>query len=274
MDCKLFLPADEKEALTAYLVSLYQGVFTAEAIDAHVENHVGTAFAGYTTQVIRPRLHDGARVLDIGCGFGSCVLAAREAGLDAFGVEIAEFEVEFARKRLHNLRPTDDPTQVYLCGDARKLDLAPESVDAITFWNVLEHIDDWQSVMEAGVRYLRPGGLVFIICPNYMAWRLEAHYHVPWKPAFLLSRNKAAEYLRSLGREPAYFENCIFYRTNWEVQRTLRNHELVLLDLGTCQSRALSVKNIFSMARHPRRWVNYYNPFRPSVEIAARKKIA
>ena len=274
MDCKLLLPATEKEELIAYLVGLYQGVFTTEAIAAHVDNHVGYAFADYTTQVIRPRLHDGARVLDIGSGFGSCVLAAREAGLDAFGVEIAEFEVEFARRRLQHLRPQDDASTVYVCGDARELDLAPESVDAITFWNVVEHIENWQSVVQAGVRYLRPGGLVFVICPNYMAWRQEAHYHVPWKPAFLLSREKGSEYLRSLGRNPAYFENCIFYRTNWEVQRELRRLGLELLDLGTCQSRAVSLKNIFSMARYAERWLRYYNPFKHSVEIAARKRLA
>ncbi len=138
-----------RQTLEAYLSELYEGVFSAEAISAHLENHIGFAFAEYAIQVIRPQLFEGAKVLDIGCGFGSCVLAARNEGLDAIGVEIAPFEVDFARSRLRKVRPKDDPNAVYLCGDARKLNFAPESFDAVTFWNVIEHIEHWDSVMDA-----------------------------------------------------------------------------------------------------------------------------
>lgn len=266
-----FLPEGVRNTLVTYLTSLYEGVFTPEAIGAHLENHIGAAFAEYTTQVIGPRLLKGARVLDIGSGFGSCVLAARNAGLDAIGVEIAPFEVEFARRRLRQIRPQDKPEAVYLCGDARKLDLAPESLDAVTLWNVIEHIADWDSVMDAAARYLKPGGLVFIICPNYMAWRDEAHYHVPWKPAFLMPRDKAAAYLRSLGRNPAYFENSIFYRTNWEVLRKLRSLGFEIMELGTLETRTLSVARLPAMLRHPLKYLRFYNPCKHSVELAARK---
>lgn len=268
---KHFLTADTQASLVSYLTKLYEGVFTPEAISGHLENHIGSAFAEYTTQVIAPRLPKGARVLDIGSGFGSCVLAAREAGLDAQGVEIAEFEVHFARQRLAQLRPQDDPQHVYLCGDARHLDLAPESFDAVTFWNVIEHIENWATVMDAASHYLKPGGLVFIICPNYMAWRLEAHYHVPWKPAFLMSRSKAAAYLRSLGRNPVYFENSIFYRSNWEVLKKMRQLNFEVMELGTLETRKLALKSIPKMLRHPLRFLRFYNPFKHSVELAARK---
>lgn len=266
-----FLSESMRNTLVSYLTSLYEGVFTPEAIRAHLENHIGAAFAEYTTQVIGPRLPKGARVLDIGSGFGSCVLAARNAGLDAVGVEIAPFEVEFARNRLRQLRPQDNPETVYLCGDARKLALPPESLDAVTFWNVIEHIADWDSVMDAATRYLKPGGLVFIICPNYMAWRDEAHYHVPWKPAFLMSREDAAAYLRALGRNPTYFETSIFYRTNWEVLRKLRALGFEIMELGTLESRRLSASNILTMLRNPLKYLRFYNPFKYSVELAARK---
>lgn len=262
-----------RESLVSYLTDIYQGVFTKEAIASHLENHIGFAFAEYTTQVIRPRLPDGARVLDIGSGFGSCVLAAREAGLDAFGVEIAKFEVDFARERLQQVRPQDDPQTVYLHGDARTLNVAPGSLDAITFWNVIEHVENWGSIMDAAVEYLKPGGLVFIICPNYMAWRDEAHYHVPWKPSFLFPREKASAYLRSLGRNPRYFEECIFYRSNVEVLGKLRELQFELLELGNCEPRGLSLRNLFKMLRNPIQFMNFYNPFKRSVEIAARKPL-
>lgn len=269
----VFLSERMRDSLVAYLTSLYQGVFTPEAIERHLENHIGLAFAEYTTQVLAPHLHVGARVLDIGSGFGSCVLAARNIGLDAMGVEVAPFEVEFARSRLRQLRPQDEPEAVYLCGDARKLDLAPESLDAVTFWNVIEHIENWETVLDAVTRCLKPGGLIFIICPNYMSWRNEAHYHVPWKPAFLLPRNKAIDYLRSLGRDPTYFSNCIFYRSNWEVLGKLRGRGYDLMELGTLEPRSLSLRRLISIAFKPFKHFQFFNPFRQSVEVAARKRV-
>ncbi|MBU0877940.1 MAG: class I SAM-dependent methyltransferase [Alphaproteobacteria bacterium] len=262
-----------RTVLESYLTDLYKGVFTREAIGTHLDNHVGFAFADYATQVIRPRLYPGAKVLDIGSGFGSCVLAARNAGLDAIGVEIAPFEVDFARTRLAKTRPDDTPEKVYLCGDARKLDIAPASLDAVTFWNVIEHIDNWGTVIDSAAKYLKPGGLVFILCPNYMAWRDEAHYHVPWKPAPLLPKKKAVKYLESLGRDPRFFAESIFYRTNWEVLGKLRSLDFDLMELGTCERRTLAPSRILPILLSPVRHFRFFNPFRHSVEVAARKPV-
>src|SRR3546814_4939986 len=76
-------------------------------------------------------------------------ITARAAGLDAFGVEIADFEVDFARQRLARVRPGDDPQDVFRLGDATKLDLPPASLDAVAFWNVLEHIESCDAMLEA-----------------------------------------------------------------------------------------------------------------------------
>ena len=110
----------ERQEVLAYLRSLYTGVFTDAAIDAHLDNHVGFVVADYTVAVMAPRAKPGARMLDVGSGFGSGVLVAREAGFDALGVEIAPFEVEFARRRLRQMRPQDDPETVYRAGDSRR----------------------------------------------------------------------------------------------------------------------------------------------------------
>ncbi|MEJ2118298.1 MAG: class I SAM-dependent methyltransferase [Alphaproteobacteria bacterium] len=106
---QLQISAAERAEILAYLRSLYAGVFTDAAIEAHLENHVGFAAADYATAVTVPRLNAGSRLLDVGSGFGSCVLAARESGLDAIGVEPSRFEVQFARRRLGHVRPEDDP---------------------------------------------------------------------------------------------------------------------------------------------------------------------
>jgi MPBQ/MSBQ methyltransferase len=262
--------ADRAEIL-AYLRSIYTNVFMEDAIFAHLENHVGFVFADFTVAVLKPKIPAGGRLLDMGSGFGSCVIAARDAGIDAVGIEISPFEVDFARRRLTMLRPTDDPQIIYREGDARKVDFAPESFDVITCWNVLEHIDDLNGVILTARRLLKTGGLLYIICPNYMAWRQEAHYHVPWKPNPLLPREHAVAYLTSLGKDPKFFETSIFRRTNWEVLSALKKYRFEPRQLNSLQPMGLRVRNLTAMLLHPLQFIDFYNPIRHSVVLAASK---
>lgn len=268
-----FADDNERKRVARYLHELYVGAFTEEAIQAHLENHVGFAFAGYTVDLLRIHSSPGDRVLDIGAGFGSCVIAARQAGFDAFGVEIAQFEVEFSRQRLWRIRPQDDPESVFLQGDATQLNIAAGSVDAVTFWNVLEHIADVRQIVNAAHAMLRPGGNMYILCPNYNAWRLEAHYHVPWSPGLSRDRRRASEYLRSMGRDPRYFESSIFCRNNWEILGLLGKLGYGMRELGDQQPLARMPTNLKGVLRWPGRVLRFVNPCKQSVSLVAQKRL-
>lgn len=263
--------SSEVDEVVAYLHGLYSGAFTEESIRNHFDNYVGFAYASYTTAVVRAHLPAGAKLLDIGCGFGSTVIAARNAGIDAAGVEIAPFEVDFARRRLARMRPQDDPQAVFRLGDATRLDQPDGSLDAVAFWNVLEHIEDCEAMLRAAWRMLKPGGRAYIECPNYAARRLEAHYHVPWDPELRHDRAKAADYLRSQGRDPTYFLTSIFCRTNEEVLGVLKRIGFEPLDHSDEASMAISARNIVAMLRNPRRFLRFHNPGRQSITLVARK---
>ena len=266
-----FLP-EEKDRIQKYLASIYNGVFSDAALESHYRNHAEFEFAGYATQVIEPRLKKSASLLDIGSGFGSCVLAARNRGFDAVGIEISDFEVQCARKRLRRVRPNDDAQAVYLKGDFLDFNFQSGCFDAVTLWNVLEHIGDCKSVLGKVARLLKRGGMVFIICPNYMAWRQEAHYHVPWKPSLIFPKSEGAEYLKSLGRNSNYFENSIHYRTNREVLSLLSQLGFEVRELGTFENCEISLRRLPAIIRHPIKHARLHNPFRHSVEVAACKQ--
>ena len=266
-----YKPQEEKQILT-HLTRLYRNVFTEDAIRAHLENHVGFPAADYGVAVVTPLLEPGARILDVGAGFGSFVLRAREHGFDAAGVEVAPFDVEFARRRLDRVRPHDDPEAVYRLGDATKLVPAGAELDAITFWNVLEHVEDLQSLIAFTARALRPGGYIFIVCPNYAARRDEAHYHVPWLPELRHDRAAAARYIASLGRDPTFLENSIFFRTNREVIGLLRKYRFDLFDIEGLTPMSFTWSNLANLFRHRRQVRTFYDPGRPSVLVAGRKR--
>ena len=266
-----FEPREEQEIFD-YLEKLYRNVFPEEAVRAHLVNHVGLPVAEYGLGVVKPLLPPRARVLDVGAGFGSFVLLAREHGFDAAGVEVAPFEVEFARRRLARLRPQDDGEAVYRLGDATKIAQSDGSLDAITFWNVLEHVEDVGSLIAFAARALRPGGYAFIVCPNYAARRFEAHYHVPWRPELRNDRAAAADYIRNLGRDPAFFATSIFCRTNAEVLRLLRKYQFDLFDIEGLKPMSFTAPNLGSLVRRWRQVWAFYDPGRPSVLVAGRKR--
>lgn len=217
------------QELNEYLWSLYEGVFDHKAMEAHIRDYVGFTFADQMAPQVARRLEPGAKVLDLGCGFGAFVIAARRLGLDAYGVELAEFEVDYARKRLAAEFPSVDATRVFLAGDAQRLPYEDADFDAVTMWNVLEHVPDIDRMLAEAKRVLKPGGIMFIICPNYGALAPEAHYLVPWPP--FLPKRLGPAWLRLWSKNPAYLEGGIFPLTNRQVLRALARQELYVSDL-------------------------------------------
>jgi SAM-dependent methyltransferase len=215
------------EELVNYLRSSYRGVFDEASIAFHLKNHVGVGFSNSVIPWVLDYVPLDGKLLDVGSGFGAFVIAARAKGLKAFGIELEPYEVEYARRQLVTW-PDFDSKEIFQLGDGERLPYAPESFDAVTLWNVLEHTPDLKRMIAGAHAVLKSGGFLFIICPNYSSFRREAHYQVPWMP--WIPRVFAAAYLKLLGKNPAFFQRSIHYRTNWEVLNAVRRQgfELVL----------------------------------------------
>jgi SAM-dependent methyltransferase len=54
----------------------------------------------------------------------------------------------------------------FICGDATTLPFENASFDAVTLFDVLEHIPDDQKAVSEALRVLRPGGFILISAPN------------------------------------------------------------------------------------------------------------
>lgn len=217
--------------LRQHLRAQYEGVLDDRGIERHIHDYVGLDTASGLVDMVRRQTGLAGRWLDVGSGYGSFVLAARARGIDARGIELEPFEVSFARARLKDFRPSEAGTDIYAQGSALALPWLPSEFDVVTLWNVLEHVPDADAALTEAIRVLKPGGVLYIVCPNYAAIRREAHYHVLWPS--LLPRRAASMYLRWRGRNPSFFERHIFYRTNTAVTRFLRRHGMTLFDLRT-----------------------------------------
>jgi SAM-dependent methyltransferase len=54
----------------------------------------------------------------------------------------------------------------FVCGDATRLEFPSESFDAVTMFDVIEHVPDDHKAMAEVLRVLKPGGSVMISVPN------------------------------------------------------------------------------------------------------------
>jgi SAM-dependent methyltransferase len=99
------------------------------------------------------RLPAGAAVLDLGCGCG--VPAARylaNAGHHVTGVDISDVQIERARRLV--------PAGVFLRDDATRLQLPPDSFDAVVCLYALIHMPlaEQPPLIQRIATWLRPGG--------------------------------------------------------------------------------------------------------------------
>ena len=124
-----------------------------------------------------PLLQQGSRVLDCGCGNGVSVDVLRERGFDAWGIDLSAL-----RKWQWRERRSRDRLAV---ASALRLPFADGSFDAVISSGVIEHIgvsevggatyhvtpqpdreELRRTFVEELLRVTRPGGRVFIDCPN------------------------------------------------------------------------------------------------------------
>jgi len=105
----------------------------------------------------------GARVLDLGCGGGLLSEALAGAGADVTAIDLAPDLLKIAR--LHGLESGIRVDYRQVSAEALAAE-APGAFDAITCMEMLEHVPDPASVLQACATLLRPGGRLFVSTLN------------------------------------------------------------------------------------------------------------
>lgn len=98
------------------------------------------------------------KLLDVGCSTGYFLEYAKSRGWEISGCELSQYTASLSRGRLN----ADVRSGSFL--DAGFPD---DSFDAVTMWDVIEHVLEPASFIKEAFRALRPGGLLVICTPNY-----------------------------------------------------------------------------------------------------------
>jgi len=111
-----------------------------------------------------PLAPSGGTLLDIGCGTGNFLIAARDAGYEVTGTELDPKAAEFASKRLGSPHIFSLTVSEFVQAHAtNKFDIA-------TFFEVLEHQAEPRTFLESVKQCLKPEGLVALSVPNRERW--------------------------------------------------------------------------------------------------------
>ena len=117
---------------------------------AAARRHMFSRHLDRIERLVRP-----GRVLDVGCATGDFLLVAGARGWEALGVDPSPAREQALAAGVRMIGRTIE--------DA---DVAPHSVDLITFWDVLEHLPDPVASLRRARQLLAPGGLVAATVPN------------------------------------------------------------------------------------------------------------
>ena len=115
---------------------------------------------GYVAERLTLR---GAHVLDVGCGGGLLSEALAGEGAEVTALDLAPDLLKIAR--LHGLESGRKVDYRQVSVEALATEM-PESFDAITCMEMLEHVPDPAAVVQACAALLRPGGRLFLSTLN------------------------------------------------------------------------------------------------------------
>ena len=106
--------------------------------------------------------HPGGRALDVCCAAGKKTAALQAAGLQVTGLDPYE-QACVAAREMYGIEA--------ICAHLQEAVLPVESYDAITFFDVLEHVHDPVGDLRKVRALLKPGGAVYLKAPNNRSWQ-------------------------------------------------------------------------------------------------------
>ena len=111
----------------------------------------------------------GTRLLDVSCGTGSLLAAARDRAVDAVGVDLSDEAVKLAKRFA--------PSAEVAVGAGEALAFRDGSFDYVSCLGSLEHFLDMGKGLEEMKRVAKPAARFCIMVPNrdFIGWKVLGH---------------------------------------------------------------------------------------------------
>jgi len=143
----------------------------------------------------------GKIILDVGCGTGDFLQAAKNSSWNVYGIEPNEKARAIANSKTKNQVFDTNTLQEFESG----------TFDVITLWHVLEHLLNLETEIQNLNRLLKPNGRLVIAVPNFKSYDAK-HYNAFWA---------AYDVPRHLWHFSQTSISKLFSKNNLEIEKTL-----------------------------------------------------
>lgn len=170
---------------------------------------------------IESKVAPPARMLDVGCGNGAFMEAAREYGYSVEGVDISEKAVAHCEERGLQAR----------AGNFLKMDFdGPYNV--ITMWDIVEHLKCPSAFIEQAQTLLHNDGILLLKIPGF---ERTAFYPIQLWGRLVLLEPGAPSHIQYFTRTSisTLLDRCGFGRIDWMRSRSFRSRR----DAGSLKTR-------------------------------------
>ncbi len=157
---------------------------------AYIETQLQANIQKFSHQVETLRKHlsiENANVLDIGCGGGLFLSLLKQEGTNALGIELNDSRVQYATTK-HGLEIHKRPIESDFWQKGYK-----NYFDAVTLWDVIEHVNYPVQTLQCAVNVLKPGGLLLIDTPCR-----DGLYHQVGEVTYRLSGGRFPTFLNAM----------------------------------------------------------------------------
>jgi 2-polyprenyl-3-methyl-5-hydroxy-6-metoxy-1,4-benzoquinol methylase len=159
-----------------------------------------------------------AKVLDIGCGGGLFLSILKKKGADVTGIELSDSRAQYATSK-HQLDIHKYPIE----NDFWQKGYA-NHFEAVTLWDVIEHVNYPFQTLQSAVHVLKPGGLLLIDTPCR-----DSFYHQFGELTYKLTRGRYPTFLNAMYSSHLFGHKQIF--STKEMQELFESVGLQVIDL-------------------------------------------
>jgi 2-polyprenyl-6-hydroxyphenyl methylase/3-demethylubiquinone-9 3-methyltransferase len=192
-----------------------------EAESSYIESQLQANLNKFRNQVEILASHlplPGARVLDIGCGGGLFLSLLKDKGAQVTGIELSDSRAYYARTK-HELEIYKIPIE----SDTWQKDRA-NSFDAVTLWDVIEHVNYPFQTLQCAANVLKPGGYLLIDTPCR-----DSFYHRFGEFTYRLSGGRQPTFLNAMYSSHLFGHKQIF--STAEMRQLFEAAGLQVIDL-------------------------------------------
>ncbi len=173
-----------------------------DADSIYIETQLQANFKKFQNQASIATKHlplSKAKVLDIGCGGGLFLALLKQRGADVIGIELSDSRAQYAKSK-HGLEIHKQPieNEYWQRGYAKHF-------DAVTLWDVIEHVNYPFEALHSAANVLKTGGLLLIDTPCR-----DSFYHQFGAFTYRLTRGRFPTFLNAMYSSHLFGHKQIF----------------------------------------------------------------